>query len=414
MFNAINETHTWILNEMKDRYPELREIKENLEPCWQAGIPRGYTQELCADDGQAYVFNPLEQPQMCGSSKVSGRSLATVTLPCEQPGPLAGSDTNIQFDPTTGLMVFPIQEQWMVWKVKKGGAYLFFPDTLEQYSMQDVKISQGGWVVETPTWRRKLIERESTANTTVLDFIFEVNLQIDNQEWFVRFKTGVENAGIFHTDLNGFNFDTHHFRADLPIQSQVFPMPTHASIQDSQARLTVLSEHAQGTASLQNGAIDVFLDRRLKQDDSRGVGQGVRDNVITRTRLRVIMERQEFATHGEFQITPFCRKEWNKLNHPLEVYGRRVRDYVDPPQPPVPAAKQRLRPVPRVATQPKVSARNQLQAQAENRIHDLRLGHHDRDSILKNQIQNFGAQKADPVALNAAMPNEAHSIRMKG
>ena len=94
--------------------------------------------------------------------------------------------------------------------------------------------------------------------------------------------------------------------------------------------------------------IDVFLDRRLKQDDARGVGQGVRDNVITRTRLRIVLEHDTMATinsgGGEFQITPFCRTEWDKLNHPLEIFGEHVKEYVRPPQPaPLPAGISRTR-----------------------------------------------------------------------
>ena len=376
MFDAVSETHSWILNQMKTRNPAMNQIKEKLEPCWQAGIPRGYVQGLCADDGQAYAFNPLEQSQMCGSMEIAGKSVATVKLPCEEPGPVAESQTEIKFDPTTGLMISPLQEQWMIWQVNKGGAYLFFPRKLVPYGMDDVKISQGGWVVETKAWKRELVERKSTANTTVLDFLFQFYLQEDNQEWFVRFNSDVENGGVFHTDLNGFNFDTHYFRSDLPIQSQVFPMPTHASIQDNQTRLTVLSEHAQGTASLQDGAIDVFLDRRLKQDDARGLGQGVRDNVVTRTRLRVVVEHQDFATQGEFQITPFCRTEWNKLNHPLEVYGRPVRNYEDPPQPPLPAPKAKAQPAVRTVGRPKAVPARNAQADKESQETTAKQGHH--------------------------------------
>eukprot|EP00977_Amphora_coffeiformis_P009231 scaffold2102_cov161-Amphora_coffeaeformis.AAC.15 len=433
LFDSINETHDWILNAMRELAPGMKQIEDKLEPCWQAGIPRGYTQGLCADDGEAFVFNPLEQGQVCGDRKISGKSVAEVKLPCERPGPLVESQNTVQFDPTTGLMTSPLREEWMIWKVRKGGAYLFFPETLVQYDMKDAKISQGGWEVETDTWKRTLIERTSPNNATIFDFIFQVNLHADNQEWFVRFNTDVKNEGVFHTDLNGFNFDTHYFRSDLPIQSQVFPMPTHASIQDKNTRLTVLSEHAQGTASLQDGAIDVFLDRRLRQDDARGLGQGVQDNAITRTRLRVVLEQQDFATNGEFQITPFCRKEWNKLNHPLEVYGVHVRDYEEPPPPP-----QRQRPLPPPNHASYAQSKSHVQAKPQNHVephvfqaqaqshveshalgvqpsnflkphgaaHRIHMSHDGHDSILNGQLENF--VKPDPVPMDATMPYKVH------
>jgi hypothetical protein len=52
---------------------------------------------------------------------------------------------------------------------------------------------------------------------TVIDFIYETDLQTANEEWFVRFSSHVQNQGVFHTDLNGFIFDTHHFRKDTSV-----------------------------------------------------------------------------------------------------------------------------------------------------------------------------------------------------
>jgi hypothetical protein len=103
-------------------------------------------------------------------------------------------------------------------------------------------------------------------------------------------------------------------------------MPTLASIEDKEKRMTVISEHAQGTASLEDGSIDVWLDRRLIKDDERGLGQGVMDNVPTRTRLRVVLETEDFHTNGEFDISPLCRRMWDELNHPLESFGVLVED----------------------------------------------------------------------------------------
>jgi hypothetical protein len=215
----------------------------------------------------------------------------------------------------------------MVWKVRKGGAYLFFPGHLVEYEEKDLKVELGGYVVSTPHWKRTVVVHDVTdefgaGHAKVVDFIYETNLQTANEEWFVRFSSNVQNEGVFHTDLNGFNFDTHHFRKDMPIQSQVFPMPTLASIEDDDLRMTVLSEHAQGTASLEDGSIDVWLDRRLSQDDARGLFQGVTDNVPTRTRLRLVLEQDGYSTKGEFDITPLCQRLWDELNHPLEMFGK--------------------------------------------------------------------------------------------
>jgi Glycosyl hydrolases family 38 C-terminal domain len=210
---------------------------------------------------------------------------------------------------------------------------LFFPGEMVSYDLLDqVKIENGGYVVSAPNWKRIVVEKtvpmdlndgRGVQTARVIDFVYKSELTRDNEEWFVRFNGDIKNDGYFHTDLNGFNFDTHRFRSDMPIQSQVFPMPTLASIQDEKLRMTVLSEHAQGTASLQDGAIDVWLDRRLRQDDNRGLGQGVLDNRPLRTRFRVVLETEGYiASQNDFDVTSLVRRMWNELQHPLEMLGQ--------------------------------------------------------------------------------------------
>lgn len=316
---AIHQTQDWMITKI------LGDSNNDLQPCWQSDAPRGLAQNLCGNFSQGVtVYNPLEVPQTCGSIHVQGHSNAKVFSPCEHPGPVANKANLYQFE--AGLLTYPIKESWQVWKVNRGGAYLFFPGILNKRHLIDPQVTSDGWSIDDGDWKRTLVEKrvsdEFGNSAHVLDFIFETYLQTTEEEWVVRFSADIKNDGIFHTDLNGFNFDTHYFRSDMPIQSQVFPMPTLASIQDGSMRMTIISEHAQGTASLENGAIDVWLDRRLSHDDERGLGHGVMDNVPTRTKLRLVLEYEGFNINGEFDVTPLCRRMWDELNHPLESFGK--------------------------------------------------------------------------------------------
>lgn len=110
----------------------------------------------------------------------------------------------------------------------------------------------------------------------------------------------------------------------LPLQANFYPMTSAAFLQDSPSRLTLLSAQSQGVASLKPGEfltlppqsrtlglgfdalnsssdqsfflaacageLEVMLDRRLQQDDNRGLGQGVTDNKLTASLYHLLLE----------------------------------------------------------------------------------------------------------------------------
>ncbi|KAK2490192.1 hypothetical protein MC885_016931, partial [Smutsia gigantea] len=78
----------------------------------------------------------------------------------------------------------------------------------------------------------------------------------------------------------------------LPLQANFYPMPVMAYIQDAQNRLTLHTAQALGVSSLRDGQLEVILDRRLMQDDNRGLGQGLKDNKRTCNRFRLLLERR--------------------------------------------------------------------------------------------------------------------------
>ena len=78
----------------------------------------------------------------------------------------------------------------------------------------------------------------------------------------------------------------------LPIQANFYPLPSMGYVQDSGSRLSLISGQPLGGTSGSSGQLEVMLDRRLMQDDNRGLFQGVQDNRVTPHHFVLLLERQ--------------------------------------------------------------------------------------------------------------------------
>lgn len=125
-----------------------------------------------------------------------------------------------------------------------------------------------------------------------------VNIRSEvNRELVMRLVTDVANGNRFFTDLNGFQMLQRQTLSKIPLQANFYPMTSAAFIQDQdqnqdhpKTRLTVLSAQSQAVAALKPGLLELVLDRRLQQDDNRGLGQGVTDNKRTESLFHLLLE----------------------------------------------------------------------------------------------------------------------------
>lgn len=81
----------------------------------------------------------------------------------------------------------------------------------------------------------------------------------------------------------------------IPLQGNVYPLNTMAFFEGlhkgQNLRFNILTGQPLGVTSSKAGTFDVFLDRRLTQDDARGLNQGVVDNKRTREHFRLLLEQ---------------------------------------------------------------------------------------------------------------------------
>jgi len=97
-------------------------------------------------------------------------------------------------------------------------------------------------------------------------------------------------------------------------------MTSSAYLEDSSKRLTILSHQAHGVGSLSSGRMDVMLDRKLRQDDNRGLGEAITDNVATPIPLWLLLEHlpKSIKVNPAPALSPVATATWQSRNYPLQ------------------------------------------------------------------------------------------------
>uniref|UniRef100_A0A669BAY5 mannosyl-oligosaccharide 1,3-1,6-alpha-mannosidase n=1 Tax=Oreochromis niloticus TaxID=8128 RepID=A0A669BAY5_ORENI len=214
---------------------------------------------------------------------------------------LQGSELRLQ----SGL-VRKIQVQFLWYGTRTGsrdksGAYLFLPadEGAQLYTSSEpplVRVSRGPIFSDITshfphfTHTVRLFHLDGHAGKSLeISNLVDIRSQV-NRELVMKIVSDVASGNRFYSDLNGFQMQQRRTLAKLPLQANFYPMTSAAFLQDSMSRLSLLSAQSQGVASLKPGELELVLDRRLQQDDNRGLGQGVTDNKLTASLYHLLLE----------------------------------------------------------------------------------------------------------------------------
>ncbi|KAM4747675.1 alpha-mannosidase 2x-like isoform 2-T2 [Rhinophrynus dorsalis] len=191
----------------------------------------------------------------------------------------------------------------------KSGAYLFLPEgEAKPYTPKDpsvVRVTEGPFFSEVTCHFQHIQQVMRLYNLPGTEGLsLDVSSIIDirdhvNKEIAMRLSSDIQSGDTFFTDLNGFQIQPRRFFKKLPLQANFYPMPVMAYIQDEQNRLTLHTAQALGVSSLKSGQLEVILDRRLMQDDNRGLGQGLKDNKRICSRFRVLLEKRSAGNKSQ-------------------------------------------------------------------------------------------------------------------
>ena len=186
----------------------------------------------------------------------------------------------------------------------RSGAYLFIPNgpakLFSDMNNPKVFVIRGELISRFCASYKFLTHCTSVLHTRSIEAMsvqFEnyINLDVDNDEVVMRIKSSVfsKESNYFFTDLNGLTVQRRKYYDKLGIQGNFYPMPTLAYIEDSDTRLSIHSKQSLGVGSLEDGCLEVMLERRPSLDDSRGLEQGIKDNMATVEKFRLLLEYSE-------------------------------------------------------------------------------------------------------------------------
>ncbi|KAK2168413.1 hypothetical protein LSH36_17g13000 [Paralvinella palmiformis] len=225
--------------------------------------------------------------------------------------------------------------QFLVYKSLGSGAYIFKPEGPASLGLLNrtplVRVIHGPLLSEVQTIQPAVNHTVRLLHTTGLqaravhiENIVDVR-EFDNQELIMRINSSIKNNDEhFYTDLNGFQVMQRKRFKNFPIEANYYPSMTFLYLEDEMSRMSLLSSQSLGASSQGIGSLEVMLDRRLRYDDGRGLGEGVTDNRRTPSRFYLLIEDTGVAssnwTHSNHNHFSLPSLEAHLLTESLRYY----------------------------------------------------------------------------------------------
>ena len=263
---------------------------------------RGFSQvmfsELFMHNHDKFQTEFFQSEQMKQSEIKMENSYITVTLDRNQGTLRKIESADFRTEVTVEFLTYGTNSNE---KDDRSGAYLFIPNgharTIRDMDTPSLFMIRGGLISKVCARFAYLTHCTSLTHTQTMDahtvqfenFVSGIG---DNEEVVMRLKTSVLSKGenYYYTDLNGFTMQRRKYYDKLTIQGNFYPMPTLAYIQNQHTRVSLHSKQSLGVGSVENGWMEVMLDRRPASDDNRGLEQGVTDNKDTIEKFRLLVE----------------------------------------------------------------------------------------------------------------------------
>ncbi|KAH8334493.1 hypothetical protein KR059_010681 [Drosophila kikkawai] len=216
-----------------------------------------------------------------------------------------------------------IQQSFGIYRTYDSGAYVF-----RQYNQGDFEIQEDG--VQFTVYDGALVKEIHQTYNEFISQVIRINEEENHVEfeWLVGpipveenfgnevvtvFSSGISSNGVFYTDSNGRELirrekdKREDFDPELAVQptsGNYYPITSRIALQDSNNRMALLNDRAQGGSSMKDGQLELMLHRRLVRDDGYGVGEALNEEkfgqpLIARGKVYLILNSADESTSVE-------------------------------------------------------------------------------------------------------------------
>ncbi|GIY94085.1 alpha-mannosidase 2 [Caerostris extrusa] len=222
---------------------------------------------------------------------------------------LESSSLQVKFSPTGILKEIYMKESGITKSVDidfrayrpwlyRSGAYLFQPDSPNPIPISNLTdqfpficairgpvVSELNLIYQSFfKFTVRLYHYDGAPSGLQMDVSSDISKLNKDVELIMRINSDINNNGAFYTDSNGFQMLKRTYASNLPVQGNYYPATSNMYIEDHEVRLNLLIPHSHGVTSPSSGTMEIMLDRKISNDDGRGMSEGVEDSqMVART-----------------------------------------------------------------------------------------------------------------------------------
>jgi len=193
------------------------------------------------------------------------------------------------FRPNSSTVFYPGPKQTPTLKVVEGPVVTEVFQSYSDWATHVIRLYKGS----------KFVEVEWTAGPIPVDTPWMPAVAHDKKgplpnnwgkEVIVKYSSGLQSKGTFYTDSNGKEMVKRvynkrgptypsPYNISEPVAGNYYPVNAMMSLDDGANELAVITDVSQGGASLQDGALELMVHRRIQDDDSRGVQEPLNETM---------------------------------------------------------------------------------------------------------------------------------------